>query len=180
MKTNLVIEAFDFAKEKHAGQTRKVSGAPYITHPIAVSYIVAAFKRSKHLEELLVASILHDTLEDTETDYEEIERRFGTFVAEIVQELTNSPVGIKLYGKLNYQKTKMLGMSSYSLVIKLADKLNNVFDNPTDKMVEDTIELLDYLSANRKLSKTHVALITAIREHIHNRENKNGSSVSSS
>lgn len=52
----MVLDAIKFINEKHAGQVRRGSGDPYVSHPIAVSYIVAAFKSSRRLVELLVAA----------------------------------------------------------------------------------------------------------------------------
>lgn len=157
-----ILKALEFCKRKHAGQTRKGSGHAYATHPISVSYIVAAYKRSKHLDEILIASLLHDTLEDTETTFVEIATKFSPLVASLVLELSNDEVEIAKLGKLEYQKKKLVGMSSYALVIKLGDRLHNVSDHPTAKMILETIELMNYLQKNRKLSKTHKAIIQDI------------------
>lgn len=164
----MLLKALNFAKRKHHGQVRKGgSNAAYVTHPVAVSYLVAAYKRSKHLEELLIAAILHDTLEDTNTTFIEIASNFTPLVASLVLELSNDPAQVKKIGKLEYQKKKIAGMSSYGLIIKLADRLHNISDHPTAKMITDTIELLDYLAKNRKLSKTHKALVTDILKLCH-------------
>ena len=158
----LILKALNFAKRKHAGQVRKGSGAAYVTHPVAVSYLVAAYKRSKHLDEMLVAAILHDCLEDTKTTFVELVKEFTPLVASLVLELSNDPAEIKKVGKLEYQKKKLVGMSSYGLVIKLADRLHNISDQPTMKMILDTMDLMAYLMKNRKLSKTHKALVADI------------------
>lgn len=158
----MILKALKFSNRKHHGQVRKGSGAAYVTHPIAVSYLVAAYKRSKHLEELISAALLHDALEDTDTTFIEIAQKFTPLVASLVLELSNDPEQIEKVGKLEYQKKKILGMSSYGLIIKLADRLHNISDHPTDKMVADTIELLEFLKKNRKLSKTHKAIIADI------------------
>ena len=159
---NLVLKAIQFADKKHEGQTRKGSGDKYITHPVAVSYLVASYKKSKHLDELLAAAVLHDTIEDTDTTFVEIAIQFTPLIAGLVQELTNDEESLKLLGKLEYQKRKLCGISSYGLVIKLADRLHNVSDQPSSKMVTDTIELMKHLIAERQLSKTHSKMITEI------------------
>lgn len=158
----LIIDAFDFAKEKHLGQFRKGSGDAYLTHPVSVSYIVARYKISKHLEELLAAAYLHDVLEDTDATFAELAARFGPLVASIVFELTNDEVEIKLIGKKAYQMKKMVGMSSYALILKLADRMHNISDQPTQKMVEDTLEIMQHLLTARKLSKTHMQMVNDI------------------
>lgn len=160
----MVLDAVQFANKRHHGQVRRGSGDPYVTHTIAVSYIVAAFKRSKRLEEILVAAILHDALEDTKTTFDEISARFTPLVASLVLELTNDEAEIAKVGKLAYQTKKLLGMSSYGLVIKFADRLHNVSDKPTQQMIEDTLVLMSRLKKGRKLSKTHKELVKAIEE----------------
>jgi guanosine-3',5'-bis(diphosphate) 3'-pyrophosphohydrolase len=154
----MLLRAIRFADRKHKGQKRKVSGDEYFTHPLMVSYLLAKYKRSKNLEMLLAASVLHDTVEDTKTSYTEILREFGAGVMSLVQELTSDKEAIQKVGKNEYLKKKMIGISSYALVIKLIDRLSNVTDSPTDKYVADTIDLLKYLKKNRKLSKTHKAI----------------------
>ncbi len=158
----MLLKALSFSKRKHHGQVRKGSGAAYVTHPVAVSYLVAAYKRSKHLDELLAAAILHDTLEDTNTTFVEIASNFTPLVASLVLELSNDPVQIRKIGKLEYQKKKIAGMSSYGLIIKLADRLHNISDHPSAKMITDTVELLEFLKKNRKLTKTHKAMVVDI------------------
>lgn len=168
----LVLKAIDFATNRHAGQVRKASNVPYITHPVAVSYIVASFKHSRHHEELLTASILHDILEDTETTFVEIAERFGGMVASLVQELTNDAHAIQELGKLEYHKRKLIGLSSYALVIKLADRLHNIRDNPTAKMIHDTRELMAHVEKKRRLSATHKKLVGAIKLSLNDWEMK--------
>lgn len=96
----LVMSAISASQKYHKGQTRKVSGDPYYHHTIAVALIVVAFKRSKHLGELICAAILHDTLEDTKLTFEQISQMFSPFVASLVFELTNDEEEIKRIGKL--------------------------------------------------------------------------------
>lgn len=166
---NLVLSAIQFAHERHAGQVRRGSGAPYITHPLAVSYLVAAYKRSKHLEELLAASCLHDVLEDTETSFSELVDRFGPLVASLVLELSNDEAEIARIGKLEYQKKKLAGISSYGLVLKLGDRLHNISDQPTQKMLRDTQALLQHLRKVRKLSRTHKRMVDDIEDLVQSR-----------
>lgn len=157
-----VIEAIEFGKKHHKGQKRKGSGLPYITHPVAVSYLLAKYKVSRNLEELIIAAILHDLLEDSSVTFAMIQRKFGPLVASLVLELTNDPEQIAKLGKLEYQIRKLIGISSWALVIKLVDRLHNISDQPTDKMVQDTLLLLTALRENRKLSKTHERIIVDI------------------
>ena len=158
-----LLKAIQFANEKHDGQVRRGTNLPYISHPVAVSYLVAAYKgRSKKLKELLIAAVLHDCLEDTDTRFEELVAQFGPLVASLVLELTNDKEQVQKMGKLEYQTKKLLGMSSYALVIKLADRLHNISDQPLPKMLDNTITLMARLREGRKLSRSQVALVEAI------------------
>lgn len=162
MIVKLILDAIQYGNEKHAGQIRKGSGDAYITHPIAVSYIIAAYKRSKKLPELLAAAILHDTLEDTDATFIELATRFTPLVASLVLELTNDEEQIAKVGKLEYQKKKLVSMSSYALIVKLADRMHNVSDQPSEKMIVETLDLMRHLTENRKLTQTHLEMVKEI------------------
>lgn len=168
-------KAEDFAREKHEGEIRKFSGEPYFNHVKRVAEYVREFKKSHNQDELIAAAFLHDILEDTETDYFEIKENFGELIASIVKELTNNPSKIEIFSKRKYLGKKMANpekMSSWALVIKLADRLDNVSDLKTaspgfcKKYSEQTFFILDYLEKNRKLSNTHKALINEIRKKL--------------
>ncbi len=159
---DMTLAALLFAIERHEGQTRRGTGLPYITHPIAVSYLVAQYKRSKHLSELVAAAILHDVLEDTPTTFAELADRFTPLVASLVFELTSDRAQIDRMGKVAYLKAKMCGMSSYALTIKLADRLHNICDRPSDKVVRETVEILAHVQAHRRLTVPQKSLV----EHI--------------
>jgi len=160
----MIYKAIKFAEEKHQGQVRKGSGQPYVTHPIITSYLLAKFKRSKHLEELIVSAILHDTLEDTETSFIEIANEFTPLVASLVLELTSDDDQIKLVWKNEYFKKKLLGISNYALVLKLVDRLSNVSDNPKHQYVVDTDDLMIHLLKYRKLTKTQKNIVDEIKQ----------------
>lgn len=147
----LVLNAIKFASEKHKGQKRKFSGLPYVTHPIIVMELIQKYKgNSKHINELKCAALLHDTIEDTETTYFEIEKDFGSLVASIVQELTSDEKEINKIGKNKYLMNKMTTMSKYAFVLKLLDRYSNILDNPTEKYKKDTVEMMNFLLKNRK------------------------------
>lgn len=157
-----VIKAFKFGMEKHQGQTRKVSGDSYFTHPLAVSYILARYKTSKNMADLIAACYLHDVLEDTDCTYEEMAELFGPLVASLAIELTNNPDEIKQQGKLEYHKKKFLSLSSYALTIKLADRMHNLLDNPTPKMLKESSELMQHILFHRDLNKTQRTMVIDI------------------
>ncbi len=156
-----ILKAIEFADKKHEGQTRRGTGEKYITHPIAVSYIVAVATHGD--ETSIVASILHDVIEDTDATIAEIEAGFGSHIASIVDELTNDTARIREIGKLSYHKEKLAKMSPTALLIKLADRLDNIRDTPTEKMVNSTIELMEHIHKVRDdLSYAHKSLIAEV------------------
>ena len=81
MNNEMLNEAIIYATDKHSGQVRKGTTKPYITHPLETMAILDYMQADNNL---LIAGILHDTIEDTDATYEEIEREFGKDVAELV------------------------------------------------------------------------------------------------
>ena len=172
MKTKSDIRrALEFMIEAHDGQFRKFSGEEYAWHPVGVAKIVRSLKSSKNKDKICIAALLHYTVEDTDVTLEVIENKFGEMVSSIVYELTSDGVKIKEIGKANYLLNKMLRMTSYALVIKLADRLHNCSDLPTasekfrTKYVTETRFILDGLRG-RYLSDTHKELISLINDKI--------------
>ena len=80
----LIREAYESACQAHTGQMRK-SGDAYITHPVAVAEIIASLGLD---EATVVSALLHDTVEDTGAGLNDIEKKFGTEVASIVDGVT--------------------------------------------------------------------------------------------
>jgi (p)ppGpp synthase/HD superfamily hydrolase len=160
----LMIKAINFMAKKHKGQTRRVSGLPYITHPTIVAHLIGKYKGdSKHLEELQITALLHDVIEDTDCDRFEIEREFGSMISSMVMELTNDTERIKEIGKPEYIKQKMVSMSKYAFILKLVDRLSNVMDEPSKTAIENTISLMDYLMKNRKnLTERQIVIMKEI------------------
>lgn len=164
--------ALAYAAKQHAGQTRS-GGDPYIVHPESVANFVKQFKRSHKIDDLISAALLHDTVEDTDTTHEDLEKMFGGLVASLVKELTSDKEEISKIGKTEYMKRKMAAMSSWGLVIKLADRLDNVQDIATAKTPEwrkkyrsETEQVLRHLEQVRHLSATHKQIIQAIRDKL--------------
>lgn len=160
-----VVKALEFAFNKHHGQFRRGSGLPYISHPIIVSEIIRQHKGdSKNITDLVCAAILHDVLEDTDATIQEVVSEFGDMVGSLVIELTSNPDVIKEMGDKNeYLIWKMQKMTSYALVIKLADRLSNIIDGPTDKYVVNTVAMISRLEAVLHLTPTEKSLVKEIK-----------------
>ena len=104
----------------------------------------------------------------SKTKPEDITKEFGMMISSIVFELTDNKEEITKLGKVEYQKAKWSGLSSYGLFIKLCDRLANVSDNSTDKYKKDTIDILSFIKNNRKLSKSQKSVIKEIENVINN------------
>ena len=130
---NKVITALEFAAQRHKGQTRKGKNkSPYINHPISVMSTLSKFGEDS--ENLLAAAALHDVIEDTAKQKEEIARlssiiedRFGSIVLKIVLEVSDDK-------SLPYQERKHLQvintpqLSDDAKKLKIADKTCNISD----------------------------------------------------
>ena len=122
-----VREAYDFGAERHQGQKR-VSGEPYITHPVAVADILADLKLDA---DTLVAAILHDVIEDTPTAKAEIVSIFGQVVADLVD-------GVSKLDQIQFKNRQEAQAESFRkmlfamvrdirvIMVKLADRMHNM------------------------------------------------------
>lgn len=168
LETEQIRRAFEFAYRLHQNQYRK-TGEPFINHPIRVANYVREYKaQCKDLEVLIVAALLHDTTENTSLTYYDLVEFFGATVASLVLELTTDEDMKKAIGKTRYLEIKLKNMSSWALTLKLCDRLDNCSDlHLCDeafriKYRDETIEILEYLLANRSLGNTQKRLVMAI------------------
>uniref|UniRef100_A0A6J0VEI3 Guanosine-3',5'-bis(diphosphate) 3'-pyrophosphohydrolase MESH1 n=1 Tax=Pogona vitticeps TaxID=103695 RepID=A0A6J0VEI3_9SAUR len=122
-----LLDAADFAARKHASQRRKdPDSTPYINHPIGVAQILAQEAGITDVV-ILQAALLHDTVEDTNTTFSEIEERFGEEVKRIVEEVTDDKRLPKMERK-RLQIEHAAHCSQAAKLVKLADKLYNLRD----------------------------------------------------
>jgi len=143
----LLLKAIKFSAEKHRDQRRKgVDASPYINHPIEVAEAIATIAGVSD-PTILVAALLHDTVEDTLTKPEEIEAAFGREVRLLVEEVTDDKSLHKLERK-RLQVEHAPHASSAAQLIKIADKMSNVRDiknnPPADWPIERRLEYLDF------------------------------------
>ncbi|MEO7157982.1 MAG: HD domain-containing protein [Vicinamibacterales bacterium] len=126
-----LIDALAFAAYKHRNQRRKdVDASPYINHPIALAHVLAV-EAGVDDEHTLAAAILHDTLEDTETSFEELSERFGTPIAKTVAEVSDDITLPRLRRKA-LQIEHASHLSKRAKLVKLADKICNLRDVSTN------------------------------------------------
>jgi len=125
-----LLEAISFAADKHRNQRRKDHEAsPYINHPITVATILAS-EGGVDDEILLIAAILHDTVEDTKTTFEELEEIFGIEITNVVREVTDDK-NIKKPLRKRLQVEHAPHASTRAKQIKIADKISNIRDITT-------------------------------------------------
>ena len=144
-----ILTAATFAAERHRDQRRKGKDAsPYINHPLALASLLA--ERGERDAPLLMAALLHDTVEDTATSFEDLERAFGREVAEIVREVTDDKSLPKAERK-RLQIEHAAQLSRRAKLVKLADKICNLHDivvsPPTDWSAQRKREYFDWAKA---------------------------------
>jgi (p)ppGpp synthase/HD superfamily hydrolase len=124
-RSGLVAKSYRLAADAHEGQRRKDDGTPYITHPVAVAELLhdAGFD-----DGVVAAALLHDVVEDTEMDRDEIAERFGGRVAALVGALSEDE-GIRDYEDRKREHREQVEESSHdAIAIYIADKLSNLRD----------------------------------------------------
>ncbi len=171
--------AWNFAKQAHKGQVRKFINKPYFgAHVVRVNGIVKQYTTD---EDLLCAALLHDTLEDCYEDPEvglvELKELFGNRVGNLVWELTSDGDEIDDNydgSKTEYLTDKMIHMSDDALIIKLADRLQNISDAFTaterfrNKYFQETSEILTEIQKFRQFNRIHRLLIGDIQAKLDN------------
>ena len=122
-----VRDAYTYAKEHHDGQLRK-DGSPYITHPLEEAHLVADLGLDA---DSIIAALLHDTIEDTDATHEEVAKRFGVTVANLVE-------GVTKLNKVKYTSTEEKQMENLRkmlmamaqdvrvILIKICDRVHNI------------------------------------------------------
>jgi (p)ppGpp synthase/HD superfamily hydrolase len=148
--TDLLFEAASFAARAHRHQVRKDGQTPYAAHPFRVCLVV------RHVfgiddPKVLTAALLHDTIEDTPTDYDDLAERFGSEVAGWVAALTKDMRMVEDRREEEYRRT--LAAAPWPVVVcKLADIYDNLSDCrglPPDRRDRPMRRAAEYLDALR-------------------------------
>lgn len=122
-----LLEAASYAARQHRGQKRKgADKEPYINHPLEVANLLANVGKVEDYD-ILIAALLHDTIEDTETTKEELTEKFGATVADYVMEVTDDKSLPKAERKQK-QVEHAPHLSMGAKIIKLGDKISNITD----------------------------------------------------
>lgn len=147
---NRTISAIAFAADKHRNQRRKdVEASPYINHPIALANVLANEAMIDD-ERVLIAAVLHDTIEDTDTTIHELNRLFGNEIGDLVLEVTDDKALPKADRK-RLQIEHAATISRRAKLVKLADKTCNLRDiaasPPADWSLSRRQEYFDWAKA---------------------------------
>ena len=136
---NKIISAYEYASFMHKDQKRK-SGEAYIIHPLNVAYILAGLGLDTTT---ICAAILHDVVEDTDATYEDINKKFGKDVAELVEGVTKLSILFKTVEERQAENYKKMFIAMEKdirvIILKLADRLHNV-------------RTLEYLKRDRQIA----------------------------
>jgi guanosine-3',5'-bis(diphosphate) 3'-pyrophosphohydrolase len=153
-------EAASLAGRAHRHQIRKDKQTPYVTHPMRVALTIACVFGFTE-DEILAAALLHDTIEDTDTDYDDIHRQFGKNVADYVAAMTKDMRMIEAQREVAYDKQLAAGPWQGRL-IKLADVYDNLTDcidaKARDKQIEKAKRALALTKNDPQLAKARQAV----------------------
>ena len=141
----LIKNAYDFAEKAHGEEKRK-SGEPYIVHPRAIAKTLAELGMDR---DTIIAGILHDTIEDTPVKLEEIEAKYGSDVAAMVE-------GVTKLSKLKYRGVERHVESMRRLLVATANDVRVIIIKLADRL--HNMETLQYVTPAEK--RTRIALET--------------------
>jgi (p)ppGpp synthase/HD superfamily hydrolase len=179
------ISALRFCAEKHRNQRRKDSGkTPYLNHPVEVAELLWSVGSVREMA-VLIAALLHDVIEDTETGPDEISGRFGDEVLSLVLQVTDD----KRLPKSERKELQVLHAPHLDLgakLIKIADKISNVRDvtwsPPPDWPIKRRLEYLDWAdrvvnglgTCNRELEELFYKVLAEGKEELSAHESDAG------
>ena len=143
-----IVKAFKFAYMNHAGTTRKATQVPFIVHPIEVA---VSLMKSGASEDVVVAGLLHDIVEEEGVEFVEIEKEFGKRVAQLVDHATEPEELRKGDSKKTWDKRKqhtidkIKAASKEEKLLSCADKLANIRDivNDHERMGDQLWEIFN-------------------------------------
>ncbi len=158
----IIFTALEFAAVKHQFQKRKgADGIPYINHLIEVSSLLIQ-KLDEASVELLVAAILHDVIEDTDAEAEEIKKKFGEKVMHIVMEVSDD-MNLPSLKRKSLQIENAKDLSYEASCIKIADKTCNIRDILFTRIKWSRKRKIKYIQWAKKvvdqIRSTHTGLI---------------------
>lgn len=119
----MIFKAIEFAAKAHSGQYRKGTKLPYIVHPLGVAKILIDCGSPEHV---IVAGILHDTVEDTAATLDEIKKTFGWDIADLVEAASEPDKSDTWENRKEHTIEMLKTLSREAAILVLADKLDNI------------------------------------------------------
>jgi len=122
--------ALAYAEEQHAGQLRKVDGAPFISHPIEVGALLYDAGAG---DDVIAAGLLHDTIEKTSTDAAELHRRFGARIAALVAAVTEDEHIDGYAPRKAALRQQAEAAGAEAMMVFAADKVSKIRELPVER-----------------------------------------------
>jgi len=142
----LVTRAYRFAAAAHKGQQRR-SGEPFITHPVGVATICAQLRLD---EQTIAAALLHDVVEDTDTDLAAVREEFGDEVAALVD-------GVTKLTRVQFQSREQAEAENYrKMVVAMAEDVRVILVKLADRL--HNLRTIEYLGKQKQVQKSKEAL----------------------
>jgi len=163
-----IKKAIHYAKKYHGAQKRE-SGEPYYSHPLEVAYMVSDYL---FRTDIIITSILHDTIEDTDLTFEMIQTEFGLLVASQVVDLSRIKVVGKKISSAEMVESLWLQKKYDLLLVKLFDRLHNIqtigVKSPEKiyKIVEETISAFLVLAVYLNITDAEKEIIQLCSKYI--------------
>ncbi|HXR11489.1 MAG TPA: bifunctional (p)ppGpp synthetase/guanosine-3',5'-bis(diphosphate) 3'-pyrophosphohydrolase [Gaiellaceae bacterium] len=143
---DLIIKAFHFAAAAHEGQQRR-SGEPFIMHPVGVATICAGL----HLDEqTIAAALLHDVVEDTDTDLAAVREEFGDEIAQLVD-------GVTKLTRVQFQSREQTEAENYrKMIVAMAEDVRVILVKLADRL--HNLRTIEYLGRQKQIQKAKEAI----------------------
>lgn len=156
-----ILEAINFATNAHKDQKRKGKEVSYIMHPLSVGLLLA---KSGAEEEVVIAGILHDTIEDTDVTYSDIVKKFGNRVADIVNDVTEQDKLLPWTERKKQALEHVKDMREDSILVKTADILHNMSDQLEDYKKEGDKMFEKFNAGKEAQLNRYTKLVNALNE----------------
>jgi (p)ppGpp synthase/HD superfamily hydrolase len=141
-----------FAELKHAGQRRKVDGAPFIEHPVEVASLLCDAGAS---DDVIAAGLLHDTLEKTNTDIAELRRRFGSRIAALVAAVSEDETIAGYATRKAALRRQVEVAGADAMMVFAADKVSKIRELPVEAPGSEAARLAATVSRTRQRRLIH-------------------------
>jgi len=143
---DLIIKAFHFAAAAHEGQQRR-SGEPFIMHPVGVATICAGLRLD---EQTIAAALLHDVVEDTDTDLAAVREEFGDEIAQLVD-------GVTKLTRVQFQSREQTEAENYrKMIVAMAEDVRVILVKLADRL--HNLRTIEYLGRQKQIQKAKEAI----------------------